>query len=116
MIDFLKNGKFPVVKKIGDAEDSTAVLIRDTTYVNVSDSLFPKGFNFDSLQYIPLTTGQKFRMDAGEISKGNVKVQVFEVFAANEYFMKGLDPRLYKKEEGLAVGSMSEPSVDGNWE
>jgi len=131
LIDFLKNGKFPIVKKIGDIPDSLyekgmteeeaikeGIIIRDSTFVDVSDSLFKDKGNFyiDSIAYIPFSGGVKFHLEAGEKKQGGVKVRVFYVFAANKYLLKGLDEKKFKPEEGLSVGSMEEPSIDGNWE
>lgn len=116
LIDFLKNGKFPVIKKIGNADDSGAVLIRDTAWVNVADSLFKGGYPKDSLSFIPFSGGMKFDINAGEQEAGKVKVKVFEVKAKNATFLKGLDEDMYKKDEEIILGSMSQPTYDGNWE
>ncbi len=118
LVDFYKNGKIPVVKMEGDIEDTTAVIVRDTSYINVSELLFKNNsdFKIDSLPYIPYSCGKKFILKAGEIEKGNVKVQVFEAYAKKEYFLKGLDEKLFYRIDSLKVGSMTEASVDGNWE
>jgi type II secretory pathway pseudopilin PulG len=107
LIYFLKNGNFTVVKQIGDPEDSTAVVIRDTTYVPVRDSLF-KGRTevIDSLPFVPFGDGATFKMSAGKIEKGNVMVNVFEV----------VDTKPFDPNHVLKVGSMTEPTNAGNWE
>lgn len=107
LIAFLKSGNFTVVKQIGDPEDSTAVVIRDTTLVPVRDSLF-KGRTeaIDSLPFIPFGEGAKFKMSAGKIEKGNVMVTVFEV----------IDTKPFDPKHILKVGSMTEPTNAGNWE
>ena len=106
LIEFAKNGQFTVVKRIGNADDTTAVVIRDTSYISVKDSLFKNNLSVDSLAVIPFTSGAKFKMDAGIIEKGRVKVPVFEV----------IDTKPFDKEDILKVGSMSEPTNAGNWE
>lgn len=107
LIQFLKNGNFTVVKQIGDPEDSTAVVIRDTTFVPVRDSLFKgRADAIDSLPIIPFGDGAKFKMSAGKIEKGNVMVNVFEV----------VDTKPFDPKHVLKVGSMTEPTNAGNWE
>lgn len=107
LIQFLKGGNLTVVKQIGNAEDSTAIVIRDTTYVPVRDSLFRNRTQIiDSLPFIPFGEGAKFKMSAGKIEKGNVMVNVFEV----------VDTKPFDPNHTLKVGSMTEPTNAGNWE
>ncbi|NNM15758.1 MAG: hypothetical protein HKO56_03785 [Bacteroidia bacterium] len=106
LIDFAKNGQFTVVKRIGNTDDSTAVIVRDTTYISVKDSLFKNNIPIDSLPIIPFTNGAKFSLEAGIIEKGRVKVPVFEV----------IDTEPFDKKDVLKVGSMTEPTNAGNWE
>lgn len=123
LIDFLKTGEIPVVRIIPDPEDTTFTkTINDTiAYVLVKDSLFNhKGPNFkiEELSIIPFSGGQKFIMNAGEIEKGKVNVDVFEAIAPKEVYLKGLNKELIARESvtDLKVGSMEEPTTDGNWE
>jgi len=130
LIDFLRTGEIPVVKMIPDPNDTTfSKTINDTLgYVNVADSLFSKRKNFvlDSLRYIPFSNGDVFEIEAGEIDRGGIKVSVYEFRAPFSTYLKGLDRQLVtnltkSKEDierypGLKVGSMQEPSTDGNWE
>ena len=106
LISFVKTGQFPLVKQIGNVEDSAAVIVRDTIFVNVKDSIFPGNYPVDSFPFIPFTEGAKFQLQAGEIEKGKVKVKVFEV----------IDTAPFDKNQILKVGSMTEPSNAGNWE
>lgn len=129
LITWVKTGKIQVIKQIGDAEDSLAVargeVIRDTVYVPAIDTVFSatyigsrKNFYLDSLPIIPNSDGDKFEIDAGEITRNNVKVKVFEVFAPFKSIYKGLETEKHsiKMDDGLRVGSMTEPSTNGNWE
>ncbi len=130
LIDFLKISEIPIVHKIPDPNDTTfTITINDTVgYVKVADSLFRHRHNFsiDSLRYIPFSGGQEFKIGAGEIERGGLKVSVFEAKAGYKQFLNGLDEQLIinlikeKKDieryPGLKVGSMTEPSTDGNWE
>lgn len=106
LIGFIKNGQFALIKQIGNVEDSAAVIIRDTIYISVKDSIFPGNYAVDSLPFVPFGNGAKFSMQAGEIEKGKVKVKVFEV----------IDTAPFDPKEILQVGSMTEPSNGGNWE
>lgn len=129
LIGWVKTGKIQVIKQIGDAEDSLAVargeVIRDTIFIPAIDTVFSatyignrKNFNLDQLPIIPNSDGDKFEMDAGEITRNNVKVKVFEVFAPYKSVYKGLetDKHSIKMDDGLRVGSMTDPSTNGNWE
>jgi len=130
LISFLTKGEIPVVKIIPDPNDTTfSKTISDTLgYVKVADSLFHNrsSFTIDSLRYIPFSDGVQFELAAGSIDRGGIKVGVYEIKAPYTTFLKGLDRQLVtnlikSKEDierypGLKVGSMEEPSTDGNWE
>jgi hypothetical protein len=130
LITFLKTGEIPVVKIIPDPRDTTFTkTINDTLgYVKVADSLFSNRRNFplDSLRYVPFTNGEKFSMSSGKVDRGGLKVSVYEVRVPYRQFLRGLDRQLIinlvkSKEDierypGLKLGSMEEPSTDGNWE
>ena len=130
LITFLKKGQIPVIKMIPDPNDTTFTKsINDTLgYVKVADSLFSRrpNFNLDSLRYVPYSNGDLFELAGGEIDRGGIKVSVYEIKAPYSTYMKGLDRQLVinlrkSKEDierypGLKVGSMEEPSTDGNWE
>jgi hypothetical protein len=130
LINFIKYGKMPIIKQIGDADDSLQVaqglVIRDTIYIPLMDTLFSeasmqnrlKAFKIDSLAYVPFSDGQRFQLAAGEIEKNRVKVKVFEALATYKQIFNGLatESHSIKLDEGLRVGSMTEPSTSGNWE
>ena len=129
LLQFLREGQIPIVKKVPDPEDTTFTrTINDTLgYISVADSLYGRKLHFilDSLPYIPMS-GVMYTMDAGEVEKGGLKVHVFEASAHYSDILKGLDNQLVinlikfrkdiEKYPGLKVGSMEEPSTDGNWE
>ena len=133
LLNFVKLDSFPVIKAIGTVPDTLSeeqavqmgLVSRDTSYVNVRDSIYsPRylegrvGFNVDDLPKIPFAeNGEVFEFEAGEIEKGKVKVQVFRIFAKFAIIYAGLDTEneAIELEDGLAVGSMSEPSTSGNW-
>ena len=129
LIAFLVDAELPVVKIIPDPDDTTFTLtINDTIgYIKVSDTLFKnKPYKIDQLSLIPFSEGEFFQMDADTIERGGVEVHVFEVLAPYTAYLKGMDMQTVKniiakqedidKYPGLKVGSLIEPSTDGNWE
>jgi len=130
LIAFINTGEIPVVMIIPDPEDTTFVkTINDTVgYVSVLDSLFGKrpNFNVAAIGTIPFSGGKLFSLNAGSIERGGVEVAVFEARAHYKSYLKGMDEQavinlIAAKEDidrfpGLKVGSMTEPSTDGNWE
>lgn len=127
---FLKTGEIPNVRMIPDPNDTTfSKTIYDTLgYVKVADSLFRgrTDVEINSLRYIPFTENKEFEIAAGGVDRGGIKVGIYEIKAPYEIFLKGLDRQLVinlikSKEDidkypGLKLGSMEEPSTDGNWE
>lgn len=108
LVDFIKNGELQVVKVIGNPDDSLDVLAGityDTLMVSVADSFF-RDYPIDSISYIPFTAGKQFSLQAGQVTKGNIKVNVFQVEDTAPF-----DPR-----KVLRVGSMSDANLSGNWE
>jgi hypothetical protein len=122
LIKFMIEGQIPVVNIIFDPSDTTLTkTINDTiAFVSVADSLFGrrKDFIIKDIQYIPFSNGVKFDLDAGSINKGGVWVSVFMAMARKEDYLKGMDKALIRNPsvKDIIVGSMSEPSLDGNWE
>lgn len=126
---FLQSAEIPVVKMIPDPNDTTFTkTINDTVgFIKVRDSLFgKKNYTIDQLAIVPFSTGVEFEMDADTIERGGVNVNVFEVKVPYSAYLQGLDKQtvfnLTSKMEdierypGLKVGSMVEPSTNGNWE
>ncbi|MFW5705596.1 MAG: hypothetical protein ACOCX8_01215, partial [Bacteroidota bacterium] len=122
LIKFMREGQIPVVNIVFDPTDTTLIkTIEDTVaFVNVTDSLFHDRANFkiEQIQYIPYSGGTKFELDAGRIQKGGVMVPVFMAMAPKEEYLKGLSNDLIRNPgvRDLIIGSMSEPTTDGNWE
>lgn len=124
LFQFVNTGKFPVVKALGTVPDTLTeaeavklgIVKRDTVLISAKDSLFKLGGDMNEIRYIPFSNKVEFRMEAGIIEKGAVQVPVFEVFAKNEHIFPDIEPLFYKPEEGVKVGSMTDPSTSGNWE
>jgi len=129
LITFLKTAELPVVKMIPDPKDTTFTkTINDTVgYINVSDTLFKnKDYTLNQLNIIPFSDGEKFEMGADTIERGGVEVHVFQVLAPYSAYLKGMDEQTIinmtakqndiDRYPGLKVGSLEEPTTDGNWE
>lgn len=142
LVNFVKNGKMPLVRKIGMLTDSMieagmtekqalkeGKIIRDTIYVNVLDTLYGKNYDIDKIKYIPIKdTLAEFQLGARSIKTGSgIMVPVFEVKAHNNIILRGLDRqqvinlnesrRTNGKYPGLKVGSLEETNNNaGNWE
>ncbi len=130
LVQFIDSAEVPVVKIIPDPTDTTYTLtINDTVgYKRVYNLLFPNENNTNLSQFmiIPFSGGDTIELHAGELDRGGVTVQVFEAKAPYSSYLKGMDEQYIinltagKKDidlyPGIKVGSMTEPSTDGNWE
>lgn len=141
LINFVKLDSFPNVMKIGSIPDSLyetgmtereaiklGIIIRDTIYVPVLDSIFHAKYPIDSLCYVPFAETNQFFIGAREIEAGSkVRVKVFEASVLYDILLHGLDRQLiinYNSTRvkitnfsGLRVGSLEEPTNNaGNWE
>ncbi len=140
LIHFVKYDSFPLVRAIGSIPDSLygeiteaeaikrGIIIRDTSYVPVLDSLFGRKFPIDSIRYVPYCDTAQFFLGAGTIETASkVKVQVFESHVLNDVLLHGLPEQLIinynaRREKivgfkGLKVGSLTESTNNaGNWE
>lgn len=132
LIEYVKVGELPVVNIKADPNDTTFTkTINDTVdYIPVIDSLFGgrENFNIEDLRYIPYSENNKgvFELQAGFITRGGLKVAVFEAKTPFTVYLWDLDSQRVnnlraeqedlEKYPGLKVGSMDEPSLNGNWE
>jgi hypothetical protein len=103
------------------------IVSRDTVYVNAYEELFAgkKEIDLTTLKFIP-NTQKEFKIQATVISKSSMQVPVFEVTASYDDYLEGMDKQLLNNLKtkatnlnrfgGLKLGSMDEPSTDGNWE
>jgi hypothetical protein len=115
LIAALKNDSFPEVKIIGNPDDTTQVVSYDTTYIPLyARASFEKNYPLDSLAIIPYSGGARFDMDAGEITKNNIRIQVFEASAKEPVYLKDLVEQFDKYIDDnavLSVGSMTEGTI-----
>lgn len=136
LINFVKNDSLPIIKAIGEVPDSlteeqalkAGIISRDSAFVSVYENVFSENylnsresaipFDIDQLSYVPFSnTKQTFKIEAGEIEKGKVIVQVFEVSTSYQTFMDGIDAsnKGINLNKLISVGSMTEASINGNW-
>ncbi len=141
LIQFVKSDSFSIVKAIGSISDSLldlgvteakalemGIIIRDTNYISVLDSIFPSGYYIDSLPFVPFCDTARFFLGATElVTASKVKVQIFEASVLNDILLHGLNRQLvinYNAErekivgfKGLKVGSLEASTNNaGNWE
>ena len=119
LINFVKNGRLPIVKKQGVlsdeqmekglTEDSAAMIVnsgntklieanglqdfrRDTIWVSLIDSLYrEEGFVADSLRYIPFSMGDTFEIIAcPNTTRSGSIIQVMECNAPDSSYLKGM--------------------------
>jgi hypothetical protein len=125
LISFIETGRIPnVIKRetvipLAYGADSIYVEYDTLGYVNVRDSLFSPqrypNFNPETLPIIPGSEGQRFDLQAGRIQRQTgAMVNVFE---ARDVHVVNPDRRKDTHPYGpLRVGSMLQPTTQGNWE
>ena len=135
LIAFVKTQKLPFIYKQGELTDEQQVkkqglegFTRDTMWVAVLDTIFPKGFNADSMRYIPYGNGAQFEMDTvTQITKSGAPVSLLEVRAPYDVYLNGLNKQeiinlkdmqaKMNKYLGLKIGDLVTPNNNaGNWE
>jgi len=134
LLSFVKNDSLAVVKAIGETPDSltedqallAGIISRDTVFVPVYQTIYNKDyldtrdsrfpFDLEKLSMVPFSD-ETFNIESGNIEKGKVVVQVFEVSTTFGTFLNGLDAtnKGIDLDNILRVGSMSDASINGNW-
>lgn len=101
---------------------------RDTMWVAIMDTIFPKGFDADSLRYVPFGNGAQFEMGTkNSTTKSGAPIYLLEVKTPYDVYLNGLDQQeianmkdlqiKLNKYPGLMVGSLETPNNNaGNWE
>ena len=101
---------------------------RDTMWVSVLDTIFPKGFNADSLRYVPFGNGKQFEMASRQdTTKSGAPLNLFQAQTPYETYIGDLDRQQIinlkdvqsklGKYCGLRVGDIEQPNNNaGNWE
>ena len=101
---------------------------RDTLWIAVLDTIFPKGFNADSLRYVPFSNGVEFEMmSRSDTTKLGAPLNLFQAQTPYESYIGDLDKQQLAnlkdlrselgKYSGLRVGDIEAPNNNaGNWE
>lgn len=138
---FLNEEKLPFVVKEGVLTDEQlekgmteaeavkkGLIKRDTFWVVAKDTLFGKGYNVDSLRFVPTIPNAQFAMDTASItSSSGYTIKVFEAGVPYTTYLGDLDKQqvanlidMAEKLErypGMRVGSLTEVNnYAGNWE
>ena len=118
-----KTGRFDEVKKWGLENFK-----RDTMWVAMLDTIYPKGFNADSMRFVPYGNGAEFELIVrNDTTQSGAAVCLYEVKTPYEVYLNGLDKQeiINLKDldnqtgrySGLMVGSIDMPNNGaGNWE
>ena len=134
LLSFVKNDSLTVVKAVGETPDSLTedqalkqgIISRDTIFVPVFQTIFNTDylanrdnrfpFDLDMLSKVPFSN-ETYNIESGNIEKGKVTVQVFEVSTTFGTFLNGLEAtnKGIDLNKFIKVGSMSDASINGNW-
>ena len=118
-----KTGNYAEVKKWGLENFE-----RDTLWTAVLDTILPKGFNTDSMRYVPYGNGAQFEMAIkNDTAKSGAPFCLLEVKTPYTVYLNGLDPQEIAnkmdlqtklgKYAGLMIGSLETANNNaGNWE
>lgn len=125
LIDFAKNDSVKIVKYLVNKDDTAAVNqalqqgleLEEIQWKKVAEVTFPnKKVDIDAIARVPYSK-ENFELNAGIIKRNERDVHVFEVKTLKYNFVKNLSilPENFDKQKALVVGSMIEPSTEGNW-
>ena len=101
---------------------------RDTMWVSVLDTIYPKGFNADSLRYVPFGNGKQFELASRQdTTKSGAPLNLFQAQTPYETYIGDLDKQQLLnlkdlqsklgKYCGLRVGDIESPNNNaGNWD
>lgn len=119
----LTDGKFRVIKVIGDPDDPNGNFSYDTLYRPSIDSIQTLGINLKNLHVVPFADGAKFNMKADTMTYQKTLTHVLEVGIRREAFMGPFaDPKYAKYDDRydpksiMKFGSLDAPNLGGNWE
>ena len=121
--------KAGLVKLNKNGEVEEYIFSRDTMWVLAIDTLYPKGFNADSLRYVPFGNGAQFEMRTGcdSSSKSGNKLYLFEAKTPYRTYLEGINKdelnnlidlsQELGRYAGLKVGDAEVGNNNaGNWE
>jgi len=106
-------------KKFGKEIMVDSIIVRVLGTEKVKKNRFGDNFKISNITTIPYSDNIKFSMGAGVIDRNGVKVPVFEALAEETQILYGLEKRFNNyidKANNLAVGSLTQPTISGNWQ
>lgn len=126
LVDFLKNGTLTIVKMEGNMDDSLAVALGKVTRKEVqipvigSYAFQYENYPVDSLPFIPFGNGTTFSIETSTIIPNGDSAMVqptFLVQANFKDFLSDIGEKYNKtvKDSLIRLGSLSEPTTNGNW-
>ncbi|CAI8374303.1 MAG: Uncharacterised protein [Owenweeksia sp. TMED14] len=89
--------------------------------ISINPELFDDDFIVSEMRFIPFAKDSiEFEIATGHVDRNGVRVQVFEIKASNKDFFHDIfnDYRsliLGLRIDALIVGSLTEPTLSGNW-
>ena len=101
---------------------------RDTSWIALLDTIFPKGYAIDSLAYVPFGNGARFEVETSvDTTKAGGPQYLFEARTPYEVYLTGVNDQELKnliadmkkmdRYCGLKVGDVENPNNNaGNWE
>ena len=101
---------------------------RDTSWIALIDTVFGKGYNADSLKYVPYGKGAQFSLaTSSDTTKSGTVQWLFEASTPYETYLEGINDQemrnLISAQKkigrfcGLKVGDVDQPNNNaGNWE
>lgn len=123
--EFAKNDSIQIIKHLVNKDDTAAVNLavksglplEETSWESVAKYAFPnKTVNISDIDIIPYSKEQ-FDLNAGIIKRNERDVHVFEIKTTKYNFVKNISyiPDNFDKNSALTIGSMIEPTTEGNW-
>ncbi len=101
---------------------------RDTSWIALLDTIFPRGYQIDSLAYVPFGNGARFEVETSmDTTKAGSPQYLFEARTPYEVYLSGVNDQelanlisnMKKMDRycGLKVGDVNMPNNNaGNWE
>lgn len=130
LIRFAKQDSIQIVKFLVNQNDTNAVnnalkngtALMDTMYIPVAERIYGKGnnINLDSICYVPFSK-DTFILKIGYVERNGKEIKVMLIQTEKRIFVENLDifpenfDNLVAPKPTLTVGSLREPTTEGNW-
>lgn len=125
LIEFGVNDSIPILKILVNPDDTAAVNkakalgnpLTATEMIAAKDKAFPSvDVNINEVSKVPFSE-REFDLNAGIITKNSREIHVFEIKTQKGIFLQDLKfvPENFDSTKELILGSMKEPTTEGNW-